>query len=349
MRGRVQLSLLLGAAALAGCGPDEVSSPTPNSPELAAGKGGLSLLKSARVGPSGFFSMPEAAQKFNITLRFIPDQFGNLPTADQQADFSTAASRWQGLIHGDVLDSQGTIPANGCGPGFPIPEFTGTIDDLLINVLLREIDGPGAVLGAAGACFVREEDGLPVYGLMFFDVADLAFLETNNLLDEVIVHEMGHVLGFSAGIFNLNIPGVFQRTLLSGRNTADPRFLGQVAIDKYHMLGGRDATVPIEGVAPLCGGGTANSHWDEGTFFNELMTGFINGLSANFINPMSPMTSGAMADLGYVVAPKGEAYQLQSSPNDPCPPPAPLTNAVATNGLNIAAHEIIIEPVGYIK
>jgi hypothetical protein len=291
--------------------------------------------------------MPEAAQKFNITLRFI-----NTPTADQVADFTTAASRWEGLIHGDVLDSQGSFPANACGAGFPMPPFSGTIDDLLINVLLQPIDGPGNVLGAAGACFVRLEDGLPVFGLMFFDVADLAFLETNNLLDEVIVHEMGHVLGFSVGIFNLNIPNIFQRTLVIGRNTADPRFIGPVAIDKYHMLGGKLETVPIEGFTPApgrCGAGTANSHWDEGTFFNELMTGFINGASANYINPMSPMTSAAMKDLGYVVAPQGEAYVLQSSPNDPCPPPAPLTNAVATDGLNIAEHEIILEPVGYIQ
>ncbi|HZN98903.1 MAG TPA: hypothetical protein VFB61_14305, partial [Gemmatimonadales bacterium] len=66
MRGRVPLSLLLGAAALVSCGPDEVSSPTPEA-ELAKGSTGLPLLKSARVGQSASFSMPEAAQKFNIT------------------------------------------------------------------------------------------------------------------------------------------------------------------------------------------------------------------------------------------------------------------------------------------
>lgn len=106
MRGRIPFSLLLGAAALAGCGPDEVSSPT-TSPgaELAKGSSGLPLLTTARVGRSGSFSLPEAAQKFHITLRFV-----NTPTADQVADFTTAASRWEGLIHGDVLDSEGSFP-----------------------------------------------------------------------------------------------------------------------------------------------------------------------------------------------------------------------------------------------
>jgi Leishmanolysin len=342
MRGRVPLSLLLGAAALAGCGPDEVSSPTTRSPEAVATQGGLPRITTARVGASGSFALPEAAQKFHITLRFI-----NTPTADQQADFRTAADRWEGLVHGDVLDSEGTIPKNACGSGFKIPAFTGVIDDIMINVLLQPIDGPGNVLGAAGACLVRTEDGLPVYGLMFFDVDDLAFLEANNLLDEVIVHEMGHVLGFSAGIFNLNIPGLFQRTLLINPNTVDPRFIGQSATAKYKMLGGRDNTVPIEGL--FCGPGTRNSHWDEVTFFNELMTGFINGASANFINPMSPMTSAAMKDLGYQSVPQGEDYVLRTSPNpDPCAPPPPTANA-AVDGIDIAAREIVIDPVARIE
>jgi Leishmanolysin len=335
MRRRVSLSLLLGAAALFGCGPDEVSSPTTRSPEPAAAKGGgLPILTTAKVGESGSFTVPEAAQNYNITLRFV-----NPVTPKQAADFQTAAARWQGLIHGDVADVQGSFPKNACGNSFKMPAFSGVIDDLLINVLLQPIDGPGNVLGAAGACFFRTDDGIPVFGLMFFDVDDLAFLEQNNLLDEVIVHEMGHVLGFSGFFFNL-------AGLLLNPNTVDPRFLGNLAIGKYHMLGGTLETVPIEGVGGRCGAGTANSHWDEGTFFNELMTGFINGASSNFINPMSPMTSGALHDLGYVATPQGESYELRTSPNDPCPPPAPLTNAVAKDGLAIAAHEIVISPVG---
>ena len=333
---RVSLSLLLGAAAIVGCGPDQVSSPT-DEPALAKGDG-LPVLRSARVGQPGSFTLPEAAQKYNITLRFV-----NPVTPKQAADFTTAASRWQGLIHGDVADLQGSFPANACGAGFPMPAFSGTIDDLLINVLLQPIDGPGNILGAAGACFFRTADGIPVFGLMFFDVADLDFLETNNLLDEVIVHEMGHVLGFSGFFFNR--AGLLANVFAG---TTDPRFLGNRAIGKYHMLGGRLKTVPIEGFGGRCGGGTALSHWDEGTFFNELMTGFINGASSNFINPMSPMTSAALGDLGYVVTAQGESYVLRPSPADPCPPPAPAAS-VALEGLNIAAQEIIIDPVGRVE
>ncbi len=344
MRGLIRFSLLLGAAALTACGSDETSSPTPSSPALepVAGGGALPVLRSARLVSKGFPGLPEAAQKFQITLRFI-----NTPTADQLQQFETGAKRWQGLIFGDVEETEGTIPANGCGPSFPLPAFTGVIDDIMINVLLQPIDGPGGILGAAGACFVRTSDGLPLYGLMFFDTEDLEFLENASLLDEVIVHEMGHVLGFSGGIFNLNIPGVFQRTLLANPNTVDPRFLGKLAGAMYLSLGGRERTVPVEGL--FCGPGTRNSHWDEKTFFNELMTGFLNGASSNFVNPLSRMTSAAMRDLGYQAVPLGERYNLQASPlPDPCAAPPPTVTAEA-DGIDIGSREVIIEPVGRVE
>jgi len=163
---------------------------------------------------------------------------------------------------------------------------------------------------------------------MFFDTDDLASLESASLLDEVIVHEIGHELGFSGGIFNLNIPGVFQRNLLANPNTTDSRFLGKVAIAMYRSLGGRERTIPVERVP--CGAGTRRSHWDEATFFNELMTGFINGATSNFANPLSRMTSAAMKDLGYKAVPLGEVYRLPTGPvTAPCPVPSATATAVA--------------------
>jgi hypothetical protein len=344
----LSLSLLLGATAFAACSTDDVSSPSAGDPALTPPEqtGTLPVLSTARlVKTEGTAAARLGNNKFQITLRFI-----NPPTAAQRQQFGTAAAKWESIIHGDVDATEGEIPANGCGASIPLPAFNGVIDDIMINVLLQEIDGPGGILGQAGACFVRLSDGLPLYGVMFFDTEDLDFLEQNNLLDEVIVHEMGHVLGFSGGIFNLNIPGEFQRTLLQNPNTTDPRFLGKVARAKYRSLGGRQRTIPIEGLP--CGPGTRNSHWDENTFFNELMTGFINGASANFVNPLSRMTAAAMKDLGYKAVPKGERYTLQASPlPDPCAPaPAPAAAKVAAEGgLDIGSREVILEPVGVVQ
>ena len=61
-------------------------------------------------------------------------------------------------------------------------------------------------------------------------------------------------------------------------------------------MGGSGSGVPVE----LDGGsGTAGSHWDEETFGNELMTGYINA-GENYISGMS---AAAFKDMGYVVTP----------------------------------------------
>jgi hypothetical protein len=46
------------------------------------------------------------------------------------------------------------------------------------------------------------------------------------------------------------------------------------------------------------GSGTADAHWRESVFGKELMTGYYNPGSPN---PLSRVTVGAMADLGYLV------------------------------------------------
>lgn len=223
-----------------------------------------------------------AVGDFTVTLRFI-----NPPTAAQRSFFETAAAKWQSIIVGDVPNTTGTIPARSCGNSFKTPSFNGDIDDVLIDVLLQPIDGPGAILGAAGPCLVRNADFLTVYGLMFFDTADLDFLEANSILDEVVTHEMGHVLGIGT-LWN------FGRNLLQGTN-ADPRFVGPAAFAGYQDVGGRGNSIPVEDGG---GPGTRFSHWDEETFDEELMTGFI----ALGSSPLSIMTIGSMQDLGYVVS-----------------------------------------------
>jgi Leishmanolysin len=238
-------------------------------------------------------SSANAMGDFKVELRFI-----NPPTAAQEAFFRTAAAKWQSIIVGDVPNSTGTIPPRSCGKSFATPSFKGVVDDVLIDVLLQTIDGEGGVLGAAGPCLVRSEDFLTVYGFMFFDTDDLAFLEDLGILDEVVVHEMGHVLGI--GTLWDFAP---DRDLLQG-TTQDPRFVGPAAIAGYLDVGGRGISVPIE---EDFGPGTRLFHWDEETFDEELMTGFIGtGRS-----PLSIMTIGSMDDLGYVVSTApAEKYQV---------------------------------------
>jgi hypothetical protein len=52
--------------------------------------------------------------------------------------------------------------------------------------------------------------------------------------------------------------------------------------------------VPVENTG---GPGTADAHWRESVFGNELMTGFVDAGA----NPLSRVTVGSMGDLGYSV------------------------------------------------
>jgi hypothetical protein len=263
------------------------------------------------------------ADGFKIDLRFVSPA-----TTAQKAFFEIAAARWQSIITGDVPNTTGSIPAQGCGNGFPTPPFLGGVDDVLIDVVLVPIDGPGAVLGAAGPCLTRNEDDLTVYGIMLFDTADLAFMAGQGIFDEVVVHEMGHVLGVGT-LWN------YQRSLLQFSVT-DPRFVGSNAIAGYHAVGGASQTIPVEeGFGP----GTAFGHWDEESFDTELMTGFI-GRKA----PLSVMTIGSMADLGYVVnTAVADDYRVRGQERDE------EAAAAGEQIINLAAGMKLVKPIGVVK
>jgi hypothetical protein len=218
-----------------------------------------------------------SADTFAITVRT-----NGTMTPAEQAAFTTAAERWQQVIRTGLPDTPLTLSAGECGTG--LPAFDGTVDDVLIDASIAPIDGVGNVLGFAGPCVTRSGSNLPVYGAMQFDSADIGDLETSGQFADVILHEMGHVLGFGTVWSSLGV--------LQGAGGSDPRFTGASATGAWQALG-QTGNVPVENSG---GPGTADSHWRETTFGAELMTGYINAL-----NPLSVVTAASFADLGYGV------------------------------------------------
>jgi Leishmanolysin/Bacterial pre-peptidase C-terminal domain len=210
---------------------------------------------------------PPSTGAFNIQFRF------NGLTSSQQSIFQQAAAKWQSIITGDL-------------PGVTYGGVA--VDDLLIDARGKYIDGTGNVLGQAGPDALRAGSSLPYHGVMEFDTADLASMQSNGTLLGVIEHEMGHVLGFGTIWSN--------KGLLVGASTSNPRFVGAQATAAYNSIFGTAATgVPVENTG---GSGTRNSHWRESIFGTELMTGWI-GPGSNM--PISRITVGSLADLGYTV------------------------------------------------
>lgn len=229
---------------------------------------------------------------FKIELRYTP---GTNPTPEQRAAFDAAVARWTQLI---LAGAPPYLIYEDAGCGNIIGE---TVDGLIIHVFLHPIDGAGNILGAAAPCILRDDGYLPAQGYMEFDTADLTFLQQQNQLGPVIIHEMAHVLGFGT-IWNFNPGQGFPvNAFLLGRPGPDPTFNGAAARAAFFgsIAAGTSffgTPVPVEGTP--AGAGTAYSHWRESLFRNELMTGF---LSTSGPNPLSPVTVQQFRDIGYTV------------------------------------------------
>lgn len=261
---------------------------------------------------------------FNITLQNI----GPAVSPTRQAAFDNAKARWQQVITGDLSDvafNQST--GANCGN----QTLNTVVDDLLILFQLDSIDGPGQILGAAGPCFIRNSNGLTIIGIMRFDTADVAGLEANGSLNDVILHEMGHVLGYGTLWTTFN--------LLQGACTATPTYTGANAVAAFTgSNGGVGTTVPVENFQPgACNNGTRDSHWEEDIFKSEVMTGFISGT----IRPLSLTSVRQFQDLGYQVnTGAADAFNINTQPTlragQDVGPEIPLGNDV----LNIPLYSI---------
>jgi hypothetical protein len=225
------------------------------------------------------------------SLFFLDVRFVGAPTTAVQTAFQNAARRWKQLIVGRVHDVDVNAPAGICGESW-IPAVTETIRDVIIFARTTAIDGAGSVLGQAYVCGYNTRNNLPVIGVMEFDEDDMPGLIANGSLGDVILHEMGHVLGIGT-LWNTG------RSLLRDAGGSDPFFAGSTARDAFAAMntvtfGG--TPVPVENTG---GPGTRDSHWRETTFTRELMTGF---LDRNTSHPLSRVTVASLQDLGYRVS-----------------------------------------------
>jgi hypothetical protein len=234
------------------------------------------------TGPGG-----SSGPAFTITVRYV-DHIS--PSVAVVGAFNQAAATWERII----VDSVGSLPvqlaAGACDSSQPA--INQRVKDLLILVHVRDIPDtvPGqSILGESGPCLVRDPGNIPVLGVMSLNSATLASLATSGLLDDVIKHEMAHLLGFGT-VWDLD-------NLLRDSTTSNPWFSGTEAQTAFRSADPSyaDKVVPVEAGG---GAGTTLSHWRESVMTNELMTGFINNPGPN---PLSAITIESMADLGYTV------------------------------------------------
>ena len=261
--------------------------------QLAALAPGMATVTVTARNPRG----RAAALRFGVTVpnRFDIDMhFAGTVTERRRAAVLEAADVWMAVLAGTELPEVPVDDQLECF-GANTTEPVGTIDDLMILVEFRDIDGPGRTLAQAGVCRMRDGSMLPVVSVAFFDAADFDGLIDSGDATELAVHEIAHALGFGL----LWRPLDLLRDPAFGVGAIDAHFVGPLATAAFDAAGGTDYTggakVPVEN---LGGAGAANLHWRGSVLAGELMRP-LNRIGSR--ETFSAITIQSMADLGYIV------------------------------------------------
>lgn len=257
----------------------------------------------AGLSASSAFQVTVAGTSPGFQIELV---FATPVTAAREAVFRAAAERWMTILAPEDLADVRPRRALSCGSDPKFRRSVAVVDDVMIVVAVEEIDGRFGILGRAGFCSLRQDNLLPFYGFMEFDDADVERLERAGRLENVILHEMGHVLGIGT---LWEVQGLL-RNRASEDQAPDTHFTGRRAIAAFDEAGGAGyagAKVPVENTG---GPGTRNAHWREAVMDTEVMTGY----SQAGREPLSAITVQSLADLGYTVdLSAADSYRLPSA------------------------------------
>jgi len=209
-----------------------------------------------------------------------------LPGRVQQS-MARVTQRWRSIIRAAPPGEFVRLSAGECRNRVGVAEF---ITGLRVLITLDSL--APRVAGQGGPCVVRAT-GLPLFGTISLNVRTWSQL-TDRKLDDLIQHEVGHVLGIGTVWFFGDLA-----TLLDGdSNAPDPIFSGPAALTAFTRLSnhtqfaGRPVPVQVR----------VRGHWRANAFGGELMSPTL------ITTPQvtSAVTVATLRDLGWTV--ELEAY-----------------------------------------
>lgn len=273
----------------------------PSSPTVS------SVAVRADTFPTINFELESRTRGFDIVFRVIEGSGG--PEGD--AALAAAEARLESLVFADLPNAMFSGPVCMIAGGPAATTLDEEIDDLLVLVRFRDIDGLGGAGASGNPCLIRNGPGPTLVGIIDLDLAEWQIL-TAQLRRDFILHETVHVMGLVPNLINLR--GCLAQPSSGPPNTRvdDSHFTCPYARSAFELSGGggyEGAKVPLEnGATRTLTSHTLNHHWRKSVFGAELMTGWFSSGGAA---PFSRVTLGALEDLGFgVVAANADAWSV---------------------------------------
>jgi len=287
----VSFVITAGEGSLAGSSPltmtDQAGLVT--APAWTLGKLAIPQQLTATVGNISTVASATVSTQYHAEVRF----FGPSIDPAYLPAFTRAINRLNAEVVGPLPPVSFTNQdvANTCGVAGVAP-LNESIGSLVIYASVGKIGGAGGIVASSGPCYVRQSNHLPVVGTMLFDATLLPTVFSNGQLNDVVFHEMQHVLGFGT-LWSTVTP-----MLIANAGTPQTAFTGAAGIRGCQHAGGVPTdclpAIPLENGG---GPGSADEHWRWSVFGNELMSAILPAPGTPKL--LSAMTVGSLADIGY--------------------------------------------------
>jgi hypothetical protein len=234
--------------------------------------------------------MVDVVNKLNEIIK--PETMDNIPMRNLNHDACTMKTQFPG------------------DPNGPYPNTYKT-NKMIIFANLQSLDGSGGLLGQGGTCgFGYREHGnvktaYTTYGFIRIDEVDATTLLGQGRLYYLILHELCHSMGIGSLWSHYDLIKDRRWNGNVETTTNEPTYKGVRGNAVYAAMGGV-GPVPLEQYG---GRGTADQHWNDRVFGDELMTGWLT----RGVSPISALTLAGLQDVGLTIdMTKADAFTLPS-------------------------------------
>ncbi len=239
-----------------------------------------------------FAEVPRNDTAFNIRMVISPNI-----SVNHYAGIYRAVTRWQKIINGS-LPAPETVSRKRllekCN--IHINETEMVIDDIVIFIRTKEIDGPWGTVGSASWC-VLDNNNMPRVGFIIIDSDDIDRYARLRLMEALMVHEIGHSLGIGTIWEIKNSQGKYIRQWVTPETKSTPWFFERPNAQLAESELTENPLGPFPQVEDVGGDGSARCHWKYEKYPGEVMT---QGM--HYGKPVvSILTIRSLADLGYEV------------------------------------------------